>query len=571
IIVIIAFFVSGRVSSQAERTLTISMEKASELVEYSLLDCISESRDASYLSTIKSAHADYKKTGDMGKLRSLITPFLEEHYKFNPAFNRTVLTFTDTEGQLFYTQNESAKKRLVSMSEFREKDLPEIMKVSENIGTGIGFTRSGGRVYMVRNIVERNFVPMAVLIMELDPENVFGSLLSVPEYERGEVRLGDMLLAADDEAQNHGEKWSAFSTDGSYEDPFGEGLGALEGGAFVSAASGTFMSEGKGGYFITRREKIEGNTFDFSVKYDRNALLLELRSMELMFLLLLIFMIPLVFVVFRFFDKKVSTPISKLKEASQKITDGMYGSTVEEKGQNREIAELTENFNNMSRKLDEQFNKIFLEEIALRDANIHALQSQINPHFLNNTLEIINWEAKLSGNDKVGRMIEALSTMMSATMNRDKRTAITLEEELSYVRAFIYIVSCRYEERFTYEENVDESLLNIMVPRMIIQPVVENAVEYGAGPDGNRYVELSINEDGGNIIIRVVNHGVPSKENMEKIKRLLSEDVLDQTQDKGIGIRNVDQRLKMMYGEAYGLSISPDGNGDTISTILVKK
>ena len=531
IIIVMIFYVSARVSRQAERTLTISMDKASELVEYSLMDCISESRDASYLSTVKQSYSDYKKTGNMGNLRSMLMPFLEEHYKFNPSFNRTVLEFGDLEGQLFYTQNESAKKHLVAISTFRDMDLPVIRERAKDLGTGIAFMGIEGRVYMVRNIVDRSFTPMAVLVMELDTGNVFGSLRSIPEYINGKVYLEGEVLVSDGDTSN----------------------------------------EGKKNDFVRNEIKVEGNVFDFEVRYDREALLVEQRSMQYFFILLIIFMIILVLVMFNFFNTRVSEPISELKEASEMITEGKYGHKVMSRGQNKEIAELTENFNHMSEKLDEQFNKIFLEEIALRDANIHALQSQINPHFLNNTLEIINWEAKLSGNDKVGKMIEALATMMSATMNRDKRTVISLEEELSYVRAFIYIVSCRYEEKFSYEEQVDESLLNVKIPRLLIQPVVENAVEYGADPGGNRYVGLFITSEEDNVIVKVVNHGVPTGENLERIRALLSEETGDETMEKGIGIRNVNQRIKMMYGEEYGLSITPDANGDTISTILVKK
>ena len=107
---------------------------------------------------------------------------------------------------------------------------------------------------------------------------------------------------------------------------------------------------------------------------------------------------------------------------SKEIEQGNLGYQVTYKAESSEFAYLIINFNRMSEKLKEQFQHIYEEELALRDARIMALQSHINPHFMNNTLEIINWEARLGGMPKVSKMIEALSTLMDATINRKKRT-----------------------------------------------------------------------------------------------------------------------------------------------------
>jgi sensor histidine kinase YesM len=286
----------------------------------------------------------------------------------------------------------------------------------------------------------------------------------------------------------------------------------------------------------------------------------------------------MILLLFYFFNRRINRPIINLTQASKKIASGEYGTTVDElKGQSGEIADLTRNFNKMSNKLGEQFNRIFVEEIALRDANIHALQSQINPHFLNNTLEIINWEARMNGQEKVSSMIEALSVMMSATMDRNRQSLISLSEELEYVNAYIYIIKCRYQDRFVYEEHIDKALLPVKVPRLIIQPVIENAVEYSYSEDGIRRVRMEIEgECQGEKIdmqIRIINPGVPSDEDVAKIKELLRDDVdIKPMEERStrIGIRNVHRRLKILYGTESGLVIETDGNGNTISTIFVK-
>ena len=167
--------------------------------------------------------------------------------------------------------------------------------------------------------------------------------------------------------------------------------------------------------------------------------------------------------------------------------------------------------------------------------------------------------------------------MMSATMDRNRQSLIALSEELEYVNAYIYIIKCRYQDRFIYEEHIDKALLQVKVPRLIIQPVIENAVEYSYSEDGIRRVRMEIEGthecEKVDMRIRIINPGVPSDDDAIKIKELLTDDMdikpLEERSTR-IGIRNVHRRLKMLYGSESRLTIETDGNGNTISTIFVK-
>lgn len=133
--------------------------------------------------------------------------------------------------------------------------------------------------------------------------------------------------------------------------------------------------------------------------------------------------------------------MDKFMLAAKKIEEGNFGTHLDADDlASAEFGYLSDSFNNMSDKLQYQFERIYKEELALRDARIMALQSQINPHFFSNTLEIINWEARLSGNIKVCKMIEALSTMLSAAMDRNARPLVHLSEEAMYVDSYLYII-----------------------------------------------------------------------------------------------------------------------------------
>ena len=153
---------------------------------------------------------------------------------------------------------------------------------------------------------------------------------------------------------------------------------------------------------------------------------------------------------------------------SKEIEQGDLGYQVTYKAESSEFAYLIINFNRMSEKLKEQFQHIYEEELALRDARIMALQSHINPHFMNNTLEIINWEARLGGMPKVSKMIEALSTLMDATINRKKEHEVPLSKEMAYVQAYLYIVKERFGKRLTVEINLPEEIMELSVPRLIL-------------------------------------------------------------------------------------------------------
>jgi sensor histidine kinase YesM len=535
--IVVAFLVvvSGRIDRQSQRLITTSMEKAADISILRLLDCIDSSKDASYLSYIGDYWAEYQESGDSGKLYNQVTTFLSAHYKYDPSFDITVLMFTDEPGTLYYTGNTTGRGSVSRFRFFKDEVQEKALSISEELDTRTEFFAMNGHVYMIRNLIGRGFKRYAVLVMEINPQEVFESLKSVWEYRGMEISFKDDKLYSE----------------GNY-----------------SASSDV----------VTCTRKSVDGEFTFSVSYDGTAVGLEKRPINITFMILIVFLVPLILLLFYFFNRRINRPIITLTEASKKIAEGEYGEVVAQpKGQSGEIADLTKNFNKMSIKLGEQFNKIFVEEIALRDANIHALQSQINPHFLNNTLEIINWEARMNGQEKVSSMIEALSTMMSATMDRNRQSLIALSEELEYVNAYIYIIKCRYQDRFIYEEHIDKALLQVKVPRLIIQPVIENAVEYSYSEDGVRRVRMEIEGtcegEKVDMKIRIINPGVPSDDDFAKIKELLTDDMdikpLEERSTR-IGIRNVHRRLKMLYGSESRLTIETDGNGNTISTIFVK-
>ena len=321
-----------------------------------------------------------------------------------------------------------------------------------------------------------------------------------------------------------------------------------------------------------RRINTYGGTLVLRVSLDNSVIYAEMAVMQYFFLILFLFMIPLVVQMMRFFHKKVTVPLGELIVAADSVREGKLGIQIANEEDNEEFYRMKESFNHMSQQLKNQFDKIYLEEVALRDAKIMALQSQINPHFLNNTLEIINWEARLNGNDKVNGMIEALSTMLGETMNRKEAQFHSVADEMAYADAYLYIISQRFGAKFRCTQKIDERLLTLQVPRLIIQPIVENAVEHGMdiATQGRLEIRLFEREDG-YLCIEVEDNGRLTRADRQKIDRLLNQDIEPSKEKRvSLGIRNVDQRLKMIYGADCGLFIAGSEEKNTVSTILLK-
>ena len=285
---------------------------------------------------------------------------------------------------------------------------------------------------------------------------------------------------------------------------------------------------------------------------------------------MLLFLVPLLLILLRVFNRNVTKPITDMMEGADQIETGNLGYQIKEEPENLEFKYLMESFNQMSERLKYQFDHIYEEEIALRDARIMALQSHINPHFMNNTLEIINWEARLGGNEKVSRMIEALATLMDAAMDRKKRTFVPLSEEMMYVNAYLYINSERFGKRLTVIKELDESIMQYEVPRLILQPVIENAIEHGVRPSGRGTVILRGYEKEGFLYLDIVNDGTLTPAEEEKICRLLSPDYDFSREPSGnLGIANVNQRLRILYGEPCGLTIEKDEEQHVIARLTI--
>ena len=539
--IMLLFFVSKRMDRQLQNTIMTSADKSIELCELRLKQAMESSKEASYQPMLKEGYARYLQDGDDVKLNRTASNFIIQHYRVNTDFNLTYLYFIhDPENACMTYQDYYDAKA------FMDYALEEVMELSRDLDTSIVFVNIHGRMYMVRNIVDSNFRPFAVLTMELNVEDMFGGLRAIWGFHEGDVFIDDVSVL------------------GVYEeDPC---LTLIE---EKDMEKPHYYHRGEKAYIYMRLDSGWHKTA-YAVTLDESVIAGETVVLRYLLIMLAVFMIPLIIVVFVFFHQSVNKPIGALRDAYKEIEKEHYGFHVKTDTRHEEFADLDEAFNSMSDKLQYQFEKIYLEELALRDANIMALQSQINPHFLNNTLEIINWEARMAENYKISAMIESLSTMLEATMNRGRKQLIPLSEEMSYAEAYLYIISRRFGEKLSITKEIDENCLQVMVPRLIVQPILENAIEHGVNFAGKGKIRIRISREEDRLFIEVMNNGKLTDKDREKIAQLLGEKDVRETRSVSLGIQNVNKRLKLLYGGDCGLTIKSDKDGYTVSTIIVK-
>ncbi|MDD4849638.1 MAG: histidine kinase [Gemmiger sp.] len=534
------------VRSQAHKDILQSTQNAAAMAARNLDAATAASRKASYLTTLNDAWNDYRHTGDEATLYAAVSRFLNEQYKYDEKFRNAIITFRALPDRSIYTY--AGTSSYTSVQRYQKYVRDTVLAGSEALGTDFAVLKAQGRLYMVRNLLDENYHAYAVLVMELNDEVLFEGLRNALWATACTVRLGDATLP--------------LMGDACPPPPPG-----------TTPAAPTLVAAGGADATVAGCEKLTaGGALGYTICCDMTPLREQVKSILVTLAALSLLLVPLIGAVILLLYHKVNRPIALLSDASGEIQNGHFGIQIPaEKMGSREFCYLGSSFNAMSGKLQNQFEHIYREELALRDARIMALQSQINPHFLNNTLEMINWEARLAEDVKVSQMLEALSTMLEAAMDRRHRPEIHLSEEMMYVDAYLFIIRERLGKRLTIQKEIAPDTLDCYVPRLILQPVLENAVEHGINPIQKGTITIRSRREGDLLLLEIENDGVTTYDDLMKIQTLLSDDPLPEGTGSGsLGIRNVHQRVRMLYGAGCGLAITLTSTGCTLSRITIK-
>ncbi|MBC7960483.1 MAG: sensor histidine kinase [Vallitaleaceae bacterium] len=262
-----------------------------------------------------------------------------------------------------------------------------------------------------------------------------------------------------------------------------------------------------------------------------------------------------------FISTRITTPIEQLKNIMDTANDDHLDIFVDIKARD-EIGALATSFNHLIVRIKTLMQQLVSEQEEKRKAELKALQDQINPHFLYNTLDSIIWMAE-SRDENTVPMIEALSNLFRLSLSKGQEL-IPIKDELAHIKNYLFILSMRYYERFDFEIHCDPLVSSCKTPKLILQPLIENAIYHGIkNKETKGHIVIEANMEATRIVISISDDGIGM--DLETCKRLL-DDVpsVESTEGSGIGVRNVDQRIKLYFGKEYGLDFeSTVGSGTT--------
>ncbi|WP_248548091.1 sensor histidine kinase [Paenibacillus sp. FSL H8-0282] len=265
--------------------------------------------------------------------------------------------------------------------------------------------------------------------------------------------------------------------------------------------------------------------------------------------------------------RSIVRPISKLTKKMKQIEKGDLDNLEEQslgvvsQTAQDEVSQLNRTFKMMIRRIRELIDENYAKQLIIRETELKALQAQINPHFLYNTLESINWLAKMNKQAKISEMVEALGYLFRSSIGL-KDPLITLEKEITIVRNYVIIQKTRFDERLDFRMDVPEHLHDALIPKLTLQPLIENAIRYALEPNIEPCtISITVSEDEQGLDIRVSDNGPGMS--AEFIKDLQMGRV--KTRGEGIGLANIAERIQIVFGPEWGTSIeSEPGQGTTI-------
>ena len=314
-----------------------------------------------------------------------------------------------------------------------------------------------------------------------------------------------------------------------------------------------------------------GNTAYFlAVSFDQNELNSIHTANRTYLALILVFAVVLILTVSLLFSGRISTPARQLQRAMEEVRSGKLDTRVDIRSGD-EMEYLGEGFNQMVENLSNTVEEVYMAQILQRDAELNALKMQIQPHYLYNTLDMIRMSALDSGDQRTARLIESLSRQMRHMMG-NHRERVTLRQELDSLQEYGYIMSVRSEGKIQLRIEVADSDLGLYVPKLLLQPFVENAVKHGLKEKrGGGTILIDTARIGEVLQIMIFNDGLPiDSERLGHIRQFLETAPIGAQDEAGIvsvGMKNTYDRIKINCGSEYGFTLDSDENIGVVVTI----
>lgn len=291
----------------------------------------------------------------------------------------------------------------------------------------------------------------------------------------------------------------------------------------------------------------------------REAIRKDVISAISMTIVLVVGILTIAFLTSSAIMRSISDPIQELCQVTKQAGRGDF--TVRaSKQSDDELAVLSTSFNRMIEKIGVLTEDIRVEQLNLRAMELKLLQAQINPHFLYNTLDAIIWLAESNQKDEVVKMVTALSDFFRTTLSKG-RDYITIKEEEAHIRSYLQIQQFRYRDILDYEILISSEVYDYPILKLTLQPLVENALYHGIKKKrGMGHIKVTGRKEGDNIVFRVWDNGMGLDEEMlvDANAIIKGEKRIEKSTSSGFGLFNVDQRIRLNYGQEYGIRIESE-------------
>ena len=271
-----------------------------------------------------------------------------------------------------------------------------------------------------------------------------------------------------------------------------------------------------------------------------------------------------------YYVRRLTARVDSILYAMNQVTTGNLQTRLKVNKKGDELDMVADQFNKMCEDLNLYIQKSYLAEIERKNAQMQALQSQINPHFLYNTLEAIRMKAICNGDREVGKMLYSMVTLFRSQLK--EADVITLGQELDYCKQYMELFEYRYQGSFSSQVSCPVELLSIPIIKFVLQPVVENYFIHGIERDRkDNLVKIWAEAEGDVLYLYIQDNGRGmTQEEIEKKNRELRENSQEERKDKSIGIANVNRRIKAVYGDQYGLLLQAAAPKGLLVIVTIK-
>lgn len=264
-----------------------------------------------------------------------------------------------------------------------------------------------------------------------------------------------------------------------------------------------------------------------------------------------------------FFSLKLTRPIVNMMKKMKEAESGNLDIRIDIDRKD-ELGQLGISFNNMICKIKTLINQLLEEERIKKEIELEVLHAQINPHFLYNTLNTIKWMAKMQGAKNISSTVTALIKLLRVSINLSNEM-VALKDEIEYVKNYVLIQKIRFNEQFTVNYSIDAECMECRIPKLILQPIVENSIIYGSKDDVSHQLKIEIRafRSENDLLIKIIDNGPGIEE--EVLKRIFFKTEKGVNKFSVVGLNNVIERIKLYFGEKYGISISTElGKGTVV-------